>query len=329
MPATAKAKSHLPPSIRKFSISLVTSRPTSIIPPVLFRKTALIGVGLLGGSLGLALRRRGLCEQVVGYVRREASIVDCRDCGVVDEATMDLAEAVAGADLVVLCTPLAQMRALLERMRPQLKPGALITDVGSVKGNVVAELSSIAGQAGAGFIGSHPMAGSEQTGPKAAREDLFENAVCVLTPERTTPPNLIPQLRELWEAVGARTLILPADQHDNLVGRCSHLPHIVAAGLANYVLSPAHPPEQQELCSTGFRDTTRVASGSPEMWRDISLANRRHLQRVLGVFIEDLQEFQLALERGDEAAIMDFFETAKQRRDHWQHEHRRRDNTTE
>lgn len=291
---------------------------------MLFRKTALIGVGLLGGSLGLALQRRKLSETVVGYVRREASLQDCADCGVVHSATMDLVEAVSDADFIVLCTPLAQMLSLTEKLLPHLKPGALLTDVGSVKGNAVKQLTTIASNAGACFIGSHPMAGSEQSGPTAAREDLFDKAVCVLTPERDTPPDRLVDLDTLWTSVGARTISLSADLHDNLTGRCSHLPHVVAAGLANYVLSPAHPPEQKELCATGFRDTTRVASGSPEMWRDISLTNSRHLQRVLGVFIEDLQEFQLALERNDEAAILDFFETAKQRRDQWHDEFNQR-----
>lgn len=289
-------------------------------PHVLFHKTALIGVGLLGGSLGLALRRRGLSGSVVGYVRRETSITECEEHGVVDRATLDLADAVRGSDLVVLCTPLAQMRPLTERLLPDLAPGALVTDVGSVKGPVAEELPDLVAVAGSCFIGSHPMAGSEQTGPAAAREDLFQNAVCVLTPNGGTPREHLDRLEALWTGVGARTLRLPPDLHDSLVGRCSHLPHVVAAALANYVLSPAHPPEQQELCATGFRDTTRVASGSPVMWRDIAMTNRRHLQRVLGVFIEDLREFQLALERGDEAAIMDFFETAKQRRDQWQHD---------
>ena len=296
---------------------------------MLFRKTALIGVGLLGGSLGLALQRRNLSEEVVGYVRRDASVTDCDRCGVTTSTTKELPKAVENADLIVLCTPLAQMRVLTDGFTPHLKTGAIVTDVGSVKGVVAAELTETIRAAGASYIGSHPMAGSEQTGPKAAREDLFENAVCVLTPDRQTPSAELAKLDELWRSVGARTMSITADLHDNLAGRCSHLPHIVAAGLANYVLSPAHPPEQQELCATGFRDTTRVASGSPEMWRDISMANRRHLQRVLGVFIEDLQEFQFALERGDEATIMDFFETAKTRRDEWQNNFSRRNTSNE
>jgi len=298
-----------------------------MIPGVQFRKTALIGVGLLGGSLGLALQRRQLSERVVGYVRREASVEACREHGVVHEATLDLAAAVEDADLVVFCTPLAQMRSLAGQVGPHLKAGALVTDVGSVKAPVVQEVTPIIESAGGCFIGSHPMAGSEQSGPAAAVEDLYENAVCVLTPTARTPADRLEQLEALWSGVGARTLRLAPEVHDNLTSRCSHLPHIVAAGLANYILSPAHPPEQAELCATGFRDTTRVASGSPEMWRDIVMMNRKHLLRVIGVFVEDLQEFALALERNDAGAVTEFFETAKARRDEWQRRFNTRNDT--
>lgn len=282
-----------------------------------FPKVTLIGVGLLGGSLGLALKRRQLAARVEGYVRRDASVAECERLGVVDRATTDLLAAVKDADLIVFCTPIAQMRALAEQSLPALKPGALITDVGSVKGGVMAELDPLFSKAGAEFIGSHPMAGAEKTGPAAARADLFEKAVCVVTPGTKTSPKSLQRIEELWTAVGGRTLRLTPDQHDSLVARSSHLPHVVAAELANYVLSPAHPKEQPALCASGFRDATRIASGSPEMWRDIALANRKHLARALGVVVEDLQEFQRALEAGDAKAMEEFFETAKHRRDQW------------
>jgi prephenate dehydrogenase len=282
-----------------------------------FPKVTLVGVGLLGGSLGLALKRRKLAGRVEGYVRRDASIAECERLGVVDRATTDLLAAVQNADLVVFCTPIAQMPALAEACFPALKAGALVTDVGSVKGVVVAALEPLIAKAGAQFIGSHPMAGAEKTGPAAARADLFEKAVCVVTPGTKTPAKLVRLMEEFWSALGSRTLRLPPDQHDSLVARSSHLPHVLAAELANYVLSPAHPKEQPALCATGFRDTTRIASGSPEMWRDIALANHKHLARALGVVIEDLQEFQRALEAGDAKAMDEFFTTAKHRRDQW------------
>ncbi len=282
-----------------------------------WQKVTLVGVGLLGGSLGLAIKQRRLADKVDGFVRRSVSIGECENLGVVDHATRDLKRAVENADLVILCTPLGQMREVTEKMLPALKPGAVVTDVGSVKGSVVEELEPIVARAGAYFVGSHPMAGGEKVGVAAARADLFVNAVCLVTPTPNSHKEAVSQLEEFWQALGARVLKLSPSAHDDLVSRSSHLPHVVAAELANYVLSPAHPQEQATVCANGFRDTTRIASGSPEMWRDIAMANRKNLGRVLGVFIEDLQEFCLALEKEDVKAVEEFFEKAKQRREQW------------
>jgi prephenate dehydrogenase len=282
-----------------------------------WRKITLVGVGLLGGSLGLAIKRHRLAAKVQGYVRRPAGIPECLKMGVVDHATQDLEGAVEGADLVILCTPLNQMRELVERMLPALGPGTIVTDVGSVKESVIDELEPLVAGAGAHFVGSHPMAGGEKTGVLAAHADLFTDAVCLITPTKNSSAEAVRKLEAFWQALGARPLRMTPALHDDLVGRSSHLPHIVAAELANYVLSPVHPGEQAAVCANGFRDTTRIASGSPEMWRDIALANRKNLGRVLGVFIEDLQEFRLALEHGDVKVIEEFFEKAKQRRDRW------------
>ena len=278
---------------------------------------SLVGVGLLGGSIGLAARQRGLAARVTGFVRRTPAVAECVQAGAVDQADTDLCRAVAGADLVILCTPIAQMAELLTKMLPALKKGTIITDVGSVKGSVVADLEPLAATGGVHFIGSHPMAGAERMGVGAARGDLFERAMCVVTPTSASDKPAVRRLEQFWRDLGGVPLILPPELHDDLVSRSSHLPHVVAAELANYVLSPVHPKEQALLCATGFRDTTRIASGSPEMWRDICMANRKNLSRVLGVFIEDLQEFQLALENGDVKTIEEFFTKAQERRDAW------------
>jgi prephenate dehydrogenase len=281
---------------------------------------SLIGVGLLGGSLALALKRRQLADRVLACVRSDSTLAECRKLEIADVITQNIQEAVQGSDLVILCTPLSLMAGLAAEMQPFLKNGAIVTDVGSVKGTVVRELEPLVRQAGAEFVGSHPMAGSEKTGVAAARADLFENAICLVTPGRHSPSAAVAMVEDFWKAVGGCPLRLSPEVHDDLVSRSSHLPHIVAAGLANYILSPVHPREQARVCATGFRDTTRIAAGSPEMWRDIALANRQNLGRVLGVFIEDLQEFQWALERQDAKALEEFFANAKQRRDHW-HSH--------
>ncbi len=283
-----------------------------------WKKVTLIGVGLLGGSLGLALRRRRLAETVVGFVRRVASIRECKKRGAVDEATRDLASAVAGADLIVLCTPIAQMRPLLQQMLRAIRLGAIITDVGSVKASVVRELESLAARAGAHFIGSHPMAGAEKMGVVAAREDLFENAVCVVTPTVKSNKAALSKVERFWKSVGSRVLRLTPAQHDALVSRSSHLPHVVAATLANFVLDPAWPREQSGLCANGFRDTTRIASGSPQMWRDIALANRKRLGGALGLFIRDLQRIQRLIKKGETRSLEQFLVEAKSRRDRWQ-----------
>ncbi len=303
-PARCKTSFHPPGAISK-------------LRRVQFRKITLVGVGLLGGSLGQAVKRRRLAREVAGYVRREASIKECAQAGAVDYATTDVLAAVWDADLIVLCTPLAQMRSLMKQMLPALKPGAIVTDVGSAKATVVKDICGLIRKAGAHFVGSHPMAGAEKTGVLAARPDLFECAMCVVTPTKRTNPAALRKVEQLWRAVGGRVLRLSPAEHDRLVSRSSHLPHVVAATLAAAVLDPKHSKEQGMLCATGFRDTTRIASGSPEMWRDIVLANQRELGASLAGFVRELQRVQKLLRRGNAGQIQKFFETAKTRRDLW------------
>lgn len=295
------------------------SPPSSILYPqgVRWNKITLVGVGLLGGSLGLAVKRRRLARRVEGFVRRAASVAECKKVGAVDRATQDLHCAVAEADLVILCTPLAQMCPLVKQMIPALKHGAIVTDVGSVKASVVRELEALVAKAGGHFVGSHPMAGAEKTGVSAARADLFVDAVCVVTPTRRTNKAAMRKVERFWKSVGARLLRLTPETHDALVSRSSHLPHVVAATLASTILDPKQPKQQAALCANGFRTTTRIASGSPEMWRDIALANRAEVRRALDGFVRELQRVQTVLRRGKAVEISKLFETAKARRDHW------------
>ena len=286
-------------------------------PRVQFPKISIIGVGLLGGSIGLAVRRRKLAREVAGFVRRAASLKDCERAGAVDYATTDLLAAVSNADLVILCTPLAQMRSLTEQILLALKRGAIVTDVGSVKAEVVRELDSLLKKSGAHFVGSHPMAGGEKMGVLAAKADLFVNAACVITPSKNSNRAAVGKVEKFWKALGARTLRLDAAQHDLVVSRSSHLPHVVAAALAGLVLDARQPKAQAALCATGFRDTTRIASGSPEMWRDIVLANRKNVSQSMDAFIAELKEFQAALKKSDGKAAEKFFAVAKERRDNW------------
>ena len=297
--------------------TLVFNPTFGYAPPVKFQKIAILGVGLLGGSIGLAVRQRRLAREVAGYVRRSASLAECERAGALDYATTDLLAAVSGADLVILCTPLAQMRAITAQFLPALRAGAVVTDVGSVKASVVRDLETLITQAGAHFVGSHPMAGGEKTGVLASRADLFAHAVCVVTPTKKSHAPAVTAVETFWHDLGARTLRLTPNEHDKLVSRSSHLPHVVAATLASQVLRPQKSAAQGTLCATGFRDTTRIASGSPEMWRDIALANQAHLADAVGGFIVELENFQRSLLKGDEKAVEKFFATAKQRRDEW------------
>ena len=284
---------------------------------MLFKKITIVGVGLLGGSIGLAVRQRRLAGEIAGFIRRAASVKDCEKVGAVDYATTDLLAAVSNADLVILCMPLAQMRPLAEQILPALKRGAIVTDVGSVKAGVVRELESLIQKSGAHFVGSHPMAGGEKMGVLAAKADLYANAACIVTPTKKSSAGAVRKLEIFWQSLGARTLRLDAAKHDLLVSRSSHLPHVVAATLANLVLHPANSKAQTALCATGFRDTTRIASGSPEMWRDIALANRKNVSRSVDVFVAELKKFQSALKRNDAKAVEKFFAAAKARRDNW------------
>ena len=312
---------HPPPSIRYASV-------------VHFRKITIIGVGLLGGSIGLAVRRRKLAREIAGFVRRRASLKDCEKAGAVDFATTDLLAAVSDADLVILCTPLAQMRSRVREMLPALKRGAIVTDVGSVKAGVVRELESLLQKSGAHFVGSHPMAGAEKTGVGAARADLFVNAVCVVTPTKKIKPGRRPQGGTILEIAGCARAAIDA-------GTCTICS---SAGPAICRTSSRRlwptwfwirriPNLRPRLCANGFRDTTRIASGSPEMWRDIALANRKNLAKSLDAFIAELQKFQPRLKKADAKAIATFFETAKQRRDNWcagwPHLHRNESTTDE
>jgi prephenate dehydrogenase len=282
-----------------------------------WQKVTIVGVGLLGGSLGLAIKKERLAAKVCGLARRQASASECLRLGVVDECHTDFATAARDADLIILCTPIAEMLPMAQSMAPRLAPGVIVTDVGSVKGPVTRDLEPLIAKAKGFFVGSHPMAGGEKSGVGAAHQELFKGAVTAVTPTPRSDPAAVKRVEELWAALGSRVVRLSPEAHDDLVSRSSHLPHVVAAELVNYVLSPIHPKEQYLLCANGFKDTTRIASGSPEMWRDIAMGNRGNLARVLGVFIEDLQEFRLALEHGDQEAIHEFFEKARQRRETW------------
>ena len=275
------------------------------------------GIGLLGGSLGLALRKCGAARRVKGLARREQTVREAKAAGVADFATTDPAEAARGADLVVLCAPIGAMPELLRRMLPHLSRNAVVTDVGSAKRRLAAELEPICAEAGIAFVGAHPMAGSEQTGVGCARADLFDGALCALTPTPRTSPQALAQVEKLWQAVGARTVRLSPEEHDRIVSRTSHLPHFAAATLARHVLGNDRPARWNSFCGPGFADTTRIASGSPLMWREIAWANREFLIQELRAYAGKLLDAAEKIECGDWETVAGFLETAKALRDRW------------
>lgn len=293
-------------------------RPASPLNPgVQFQQITLVGVGLLGGSLGLAVKQRGMAGRVVGLVRRPESVAECHGLGVVDEATLDAEAAIKDADLIVHCAPVSQMRALTEKFLPFMKQGAIVTDVGSVKACVAEDLEKAIADAGGCFVGSHPMAGGEQAGVVHSRGDLFEKANVVVTPTPNSNAESVRSVSHFWHALGANVLSVDPATHDALVARSSHLPHVAAAALAGAVLREGQPDELGKVCGPGFRDTTRIASGSPSLWRDIVMQNQENVAAGIEDLIRDLEAFKTQLEAGDAAAVEAFFQNAKEQRDDW------------
>lgn len=270
---------------------------------------AIIGVGLIGGSIGLGLLRRGLARRVVGVGRRECSLQKARACGAVTDATTDVAAGVAQAELIVVCTPVRQIAAEARRAAEHAPAGAIITDAGSTKAEIVAALDE-SRLHGSVFVGSHPMAGSEKNGPEFAEADLFEDRVAIVTPTARTPPAALSSVEEFWRALGARVLQMTPDAHDAAVAAVSHTPHLVASALA-----AATPEALLSVVGGGWLDTTRVAAGDVELWRQILTENRGHVLRSLTEFEKTLASFRDALAREDDAELIHLLEQGKRRRD--------------
>ena len=272
------------------------------------RHVTIVGVGLLGGSAGLALKAFDPNIKVAGVGRRRESLEQARAIGAVDTIHTDVAEAVAATDLVILATPVGAFEKHMRSVAERLRPGAIVTDVGSTKVSVVRAAHRLLG-AGR-FCGSHPMAGSERKGPGFARADLFHGATCILTPTHVTPPEVAEKVRTLWQRMGMRTVTMTPARHDRVIARVSHLPHALASLLMLL-------PEMADLdvSATGFRDTTRLASGDPEMWRDIFLTNRAGILRALDDFHKSLRGLRELVADGDGKGLEEFFAAAKKRRD--------------
>jgi len=264
----------------------------------LFQRAAIIGTGLIGGSLGMALRRRELAWHVVAVARTEESLRLALARGVADSATRSLAEAVNGADLVVLAAPVSLIIQHLELIAETVSDSCLVTDVGSVKAPIVAVAEKALRHPGQ-FVGGHPLAGSERRGIAAARPDLLEGAAWVLTPTAVTDEAALDRAQDLIARLGARSLLLSPQEHDELVARTSHLPHLAAAALVNVVAARIKErAETLDIIGQGFRDTTRIAAGDAALWADIALANADALLAAVEELSEGIGRFSAAIKAG-------------------------------
>jgi prephenate dehydrogenase len=258
------------------------------MPP---RTVAIVGVGLMGGSVGLAARRRGAAARVLGVDRDATALRAARERGIIDEACPDLLAAAGAADLVLFCTPVDTVAALACR------PGTVLTDAGSTKGAIVRAVEGRLPD-GVSFVGGHPLAGSEKSGAEHADADLFRGRLVVLTPTPATSEEAVGGVSVFWRELGARVERMSPEAHDRALALTSHLPHLVASALAGVL-----PPELAGLTATGFRDTTRVASGDPALWSAIFEANRGELLEALARFESRLGELRKVLEAGDRAGV--------------------------
>ncbi|NLW56046.1 MAG: prephenate dehydrogenase [Firmicutes bacterium] len=268
-----------------------------------FRRISIIGLGLIGGSLGMALCRTNQQLRVVGYDLSARTCQEALERRAVHEIAASLPAAVAEADLVILAVPVEKVRNVVEEAAPYLRPGTIVTDVASVKGILSHSIPAYL-PAGVYYIGGHPMTGAEQSGIWAADPFLFQNAVYLLTPEADLPPDVATKLRTLISMIGGLPLLLKPEEHDLMVAVVSHLPHLTAAALVNVAARfEADYPGTLSLAAGGFRDTTRVALGSPELWRQIFSANRSALLKVVKELASELQEFYRQLESGEMVAV--------------------------
>jgi prephenate dehydrogenase len=273
------------------------------------QKIALLGLGLMGSSLGLALKQRGFKGKILAYARREETRMRALEKGVVDVAFSDPKKAVETADLVVVCVPIWSIAKLIEEILPALKPGAIVTDVGSTKSKLLETTTPLFEDSSAFFIGSHPIAGSEKTGIDAGDPELYQNRLAIICPTAKTPEQARETLSNLWQSVGSEVLEMSPKNHDAILAATSHLPHMVAAALARSVAGD-QPAEKAKFCGAGFKDTTRVASGSPDMWVDIIDTNRVPLATELEHFHDELKSLIQILREGNSNDIRQWLQEA-------------------
>lgn len=276
-----------------------------------FERVCIIGVGLIGGSLALEAREIGLFGEVVGYGRRRENLEDAVRMGIIDRFDTELSWAVGNADLVVLACPVGAFTDTAVKIAPALKSGAVVTDVGSVKGKLVEELEDLL-QTKSFFVGGHPVAGSEKSGAVSAVKGLFKDKWCILTPTHRTDANALSLIKGMWEKVGMKVVEMDAYLHDKILAITSHLPHAVAYALMDAVLTLAEEtPQALNYSAGGLHDFTRISASSPEMWRDIFSFNKKEVTRALDAFIRSILELKEMIVNDDGEAMRAVFEKTR------------------
>ena len=283
----------------------------------LFKKVVIFGVGLIGGSFALALRKAHALESVVGFGRSAQPLAHAKQLGIIDRIGKNVAAEVADVDLVLLATPVGQMAELMARIAPHLGTQTLITDGGSTKSDVVREAYAQLGKKVAQFVPAHPIAGAEQSGVAAARTDLYQWKKVVLTPLPENSTVSVDRVRRAWELCGAIVSELTPKQHDEVFAVVSHLPHLLSFALVHDIAQRENRDQLLSFAASGFRDFTRIAASSPEMWRDICLANREALLKELQIYVAELNRMSSALSAGDAAELEQIFRTARELRAGW------------
>ena len=281
----------------------------------LIQRLCIIGVGLIGGSLARALKQVQAVGEVIGAGRREEPLRKALELGVIDRYELDLGQAVAGADMVVVAVPLGAMEAVFAAIAGRLPPDCVLTDVGSAKGSVVDDVRRLFGHIPLAFVPGHPIAGTEKSGVEASFAELFRGRKVILTPLVETDAGALQRVRRLWELTGAEVVEMGVHHHDEVLAATSHLPHILAYTLVDTLARLDDRAEIFRYAAGGFRDFTRIASSDPQMWHDICLANRDQLLAVIDRFSQDLRRLADAIDRKDGAAIMAVFQRAKHARD--------------
>ncbi len=269
-----------------------------------FDKVTIVGVGLIGGSLAMVMKEKGLASHIVGVGRGIQNLKDASRLGIVDEYTTDLAAGVKGSNLVVLATPVCSIPEITKQISQHLDKGAIITDVGSVKEHVIQAVEHFMPD-GLFFVAGHPIAGTENSGAKAAFSTLFKEMRCILTPTNKTDSDALEKIKHLWEQAGSNVIIMSPEDHDRILAAVSHLPHIVAYSLVNSLLGVKDSDDVLKYCAGGFKDFTRIASSSPEMWRDIFMLNKDRILETVAKFQEAIKKLKDLIESEDEQGILD------------------------